>query len=86
MVILETGILGVASYLLIFVDCIRKNFKKYVKETNKEWFIVSINISIISIISFFVNQSLRIESIAYLIFFIITIVYNRSLYELKINE
>lgn len=74
MTVIETGSIGLISYLLILFSSFFSALKlKLVDIEEKIWKCISINVFVLCLISFFSTQVLRLEPSAYLIFLILSI-------------
>ena len=70
---LETGILGVSFYLLVFISIFVKSWRMR-KEKNK-YVYFSILVSSIVFMQFFYNQMLRVETSGYLLQFCLAVIF-----------
>lgn len=75
-ILVETGILGLVSYLLIIINFIRKTVKiKNYSSKIQEIKLFNIVIGGLAVIMLFYNQSLKTETAGYLVYFILVIPY-----------
>ena len=72
---IETGIIGLITYLLFFVKNIFNNSKIEKNAEFKNYIKLATVLNIFCFIFFFYNQTLRLETTTYLIFFVLSIPY-----------
>lgn len=74
MIFLETGFIGLTTYILFYVDCIRYSLANLkILSKHRDHIIIVIVLSFIMVINLWYNMALRIEY-AYMLYFVLAIV------------
>ena len=74
-IMIETGIMGLSAYILILLNFVKESLVKNISANKTSLKNISFIISILAIIMLFYNQSLKLESSVYLIYFCLSIPY-----------